>query len=112
MLKGGRMSILCYSKDEIKRQNKELLNAFDRIQKGKTIRIPVGSPLTKKNVTLEAKLPYIVMNRSNSAVVKLSMMIREETKKRRDAIIHQRHQECLQRKLQKQSKSLKCQKKL
>lgn len=97
------MNTLAYSKDEIKRQNKELFNAFQRIKTGKPIRIPVGSPITKKNVTLEAKLPYIVMNRSNSDVVKLSLMIREETKGRRVATIRERHKQRLAKQSLKQT---------
>ena len=87
------MGALGYSKTEIKNQSKELFNAFERLKKGSPIRVPVGSLITKKNVTLEARLPYAVMNRTNMDVVKLSLLIRNETKQRKVAEIRKRQLE-------------------
>lgn len=99
------MGVLGYSKTEIKQQSKELFNAFERIKKGNPIRVPAGSLITKKNVTLEARLPYIVMNRSNSDVVKLTLLIRNETKQRRVAEIRRRQRERAVKETAKKSSS-------
>jgi len=81
------MAYTAYSKDEIAKQSKELLKAYHRIVNGQPLHIPIGSPITKKNVVLEARLPYGVLNRSNKQTLELNLQISQDVKKRRSSLI-------------------------